>query len=104
MDTIINFITEHYTPQISEDSMGMKCLFKHNDGLTEDGVVYFEFSKRGWSKKPIMNKRQYVIVDANMVDVLQFLNQYYNLSEEDYHQVRTSIINMAIEKMEEFYS
>jgi hypothetical protein len=84
--------------------MGMKCLFKHNDGLTEDGVVYFEFSKRGWSKKPIMNKRQYVIVDANMVDVLQFLNQYYNLSEEDYHQVRTSIINMAIEKMEEFYS
>jgi hypothetical protein len=38
-----------------------------------------------------------------MTDVLQFLNQYYNLSEEDYHDVRTTIVNLAISKMDEFY-
>jgi hypothetical protein len=104
MDPMINFIEEHYIPTISEDSMGMKCVFKHKEGLTEDGLVYFEFSKRGWSKKPVVNKRQYVIVDAKMGDVLQFLNQYYNLCEDDYHQVRTAIINLAIDKMDSFYS
>ena len=103
MNVIEKFIIEQYSPMITEDSNGIKCLFKHKEGLTDDGVIYFEFAKKGWSKKPIVSKRQFVIVDAQMADVLQFLNQYYNLSEEDYHEIRTTIVNMAIQKMEEFY-
>ena len=97
MDTIEKFIVEQYSPMIAEDSNGIKCIFKHKEGLTEDGVIYFEFAKKGWSKK------QFVIVDAHMTDVLQFLNQYYNLNEDDYHNVRTTIVNLAINKMDEFY-
>jgi len=103
MDTIEKFIVEQYSPMITEDSNGIKCVFKHKEGLTEDGVIYFEFAKKGWSKKPIMSKKQFVIVDAHMTDVLQFLNQYYNLNEDDYHNVRTTIVNLAINKMDEFY-
>ena len=103
MNVIEKFITEHYSPMITEDSKGIKCIFKHKEGLTEDGVIYFEFAKKGWSKKPIMSKKQFVIVDAHMTDVLQFLNQYYNINEDDYHEVRTTIVNMAIKKMDEFY-
>jgi hypothetical protein len=50
-----------------------------------------------------MSKTKFVIVDADMSDVLQFLNKYYNLSEEDYHQVRSTIVNMSIESVEKFF-
>lgn len=103
MNVIEKFIIEQYSPMVTEDSKGIKCIFKHKEGLTDDGVIYFEFAKKGWSKKPIVSKRQFVIVDAQMTDVLQFLNQYYNINEDDYHDVRTTIVNMAIQKMEEFY-
>jgi hypothetical protein len=103
MGPIEKFLTENFNRVITEDKNGIKCLFKHKDNLIEDGVVFFEFAKKGWTKKPISSKRQFVIVDADMRDVLQFLNQYYNLNEEDYHQVRSSIINMSIESVEKFY-
>jgi hypothetical protein len=103
MNVVEKFIIEQYSSMITEDSMGIKCIFKHKEGLTDDGVIYFEFAKKGWSKKPIVSKRKFVIVDAYMTDVLQFLNQYYNLSENNYNEVRTTIINMGIKKMEEFY-
>jgi hypothetical protein len=38
-----------------------------------------------------------------MGDVLQFLHQYYNLSETDYNQIRHYIINTSIKKVEEFF-
>ena len=103
MDHIEKFLNEKFTKVITEDKMGIKCLFKHNEGIIDDGVVFFEFAKKGWSKKPIMSKRQFVIVDADMTDVLQFLNKYYNLTEEDYHQVRSTIVNMSIESVEKFF-
>ena len=103
MDHIEKFLNEKYTKVITEDKMGIKCLFKHNEGIIDDGVVFFEFAKKGWSKKPIMSKRQFVIVDADMTDVLQFLNKYYNLTEEDYHHVRSTIVNMSIECVEKFF-
>ena len=85
MTEIEKFLNEQFTQVITEDKMGIKCLYRHKDRLIDDGVVFFEFAKKKWSKKPIMNKRQFVIVDADMGDVLQFLNQYYNLSEEDFN-------------------
>jgi len=93
MDTIEKFIVEQYSPMITEDSNGIKCIFKHKEGLTEDGVIYFEFAKKGWSKKPIMSKKQFVIVDAHMTDVLQFLNQYYNLNEDEHCLYKDSECN-----------
>ena len=103
MDHIQKFLNENFTQRITEDKNGIKCLFKHKEGLIDDGVVFFEFSKIGWTKKPILSKTKFVIVDAHMSDVLQFLNQYYNLSEENYHQVRTTIVNMSIKSVEKFF-
>ena len=50
-----------------------------------------------------MSKRQFVIVDADMTDVLEFLNRYYNLTEEDYQKVRSTIVNISIECVEKFF-
>ena len=100
---IEKFLNEQFTQVITEDKMGIKCLYKHKDKLIDDGVVFFEFAKKKWSKKPIMNKRQFVIVDADMGDVLQFLNQYYNLSEDDFNSIRHYIVNTSIKRIEEFF-
>ncbi len=103
MTEIEKFLNEQFTQVITEDKMGIKCLYKHKEGVIDDGVVFFEFAKKKWSRKPIMNKRQFVIVDADMSDVLQFLHQYYNLSEEDYSNIRHYIINTSIKKVEQFF-
>ena len=50
MDHIEKFLNEKFTKVITEDKMGIKCLFKHNEGIIDDGVVFFEFAKKGWSK------------------------------------------------------
>ena len=103
MDPIEKFIKDNYTPTITESKLGMSCIFKHKEGLTEDSVIFFEFSKKGWSKKPIVNKRQYVIVDADTKELLDFLSKYFNLTEENYNEVRRIIINMGIDAMDTFY-
>jgi hypothetical protein len=103
MDPIEKFIRDSYTPIITEGKLGMTCLFKHKEGITEDSVVFFEFAKKGWSRKPIVNKRQYVIVDADTRDLLEFLSNYFNLTEENYNDVRKIIVDMGIEAMETFY-
>jgi hypothetical protein len=103
MDPIEKFLKDNYTPMITESKLGVTCLFKHKEGLTDDSVIFFEFAKKGWSKKPITNKRQYVIVDADTKDLIDFLSNYYNLNEENYNEVRKIIINMGIESLDTFY-
>jgi hypothetical protein len=103
MDPIEKFIRDNYTPMITESKLGVTCLFKHKEGLTDDSVIFFEFAKKGWSKKPIINKRQYVIVDADTKDLIDFLSNYYNLNEENYNEVRRIIINMGIESLDTFF-
>ena len=103
MEQIKKFLKDNYSPTITESKLGLSCIFKHKEGLTEDSVIFFEFSKKGWSKKPIQNKRQYVIVDADTKDLLEFLSKYYNLTEENYMEVRKIIVNMGIEALETFY-
>jgi len=103
MTDIEKFLDKEFTQVITEDKSGIKCLFRHKKSIIEDGVVYFEKAKKSWSKKPIMNKRQYVIVDANMTDVLEFLNKYFNISEKDYPTIRNYITNKSIEKVEDFF-
>ena len=103
MDPIEKFLKDNYTPTITESKLGLSCLFKHKEGLTDDSVIFFEFAKKGWSKKPITNKRQYVIVDADTKELLDFLSKYFNLNEENYNEVRKIIINMGIDAMDTFY-
>ena len=103
MEQIEKFLKDNYSPTITESKLGVSCIFKNKEGLTEDSVIFFEFAKKGWSKKPIHNKRQYVIVDADTRDLLEFLSKYYNLTEENYMEVRKIIVNMGIEALETFY-
>ena len=103
MELIKKFIIDNYSMAITESKLGLSCIFKHKEGLTEDSVVFFEFAKKGWSKKPITNNRQYVIVDADTRDILEFLSKYYNLTEENYMGVRKILIDMSIEALETFY-
>ena len=103
MEEVEKFLKEQFIPKVMEDKMGIKCLFQHKDKLVEDGVVFFEFAKKSWSKKPILSNRQFVIVDADMSDVLTFLNSYYNLTEEDYGKIRKVIVDMAVNHVEKFF-
>ena len=103
MEQIEKFIKDNYSPMITESKLGLSCLFKHKEGLTEDSVVFFEFAKKGWTKKPIVNKRQYLIVDADTTELIDFLSKYFNLSEENYITVRKILINMSIEAIDTFY-
>jgi hypothetical protein len=103
MEQIEKFLKDNYTPTITESKLGLSCIFKHKEGITEDSVIFFEFSKKGWSKKPIVNKRQYVIVDADTKELLDFLSKYFNLTEENYNEVRRIIINLGIESLDTFF-
>ena len=103
MEQIEKFIRDNYTPMITESKLGLSCLFKHKEGLTDDSVVFFEFAKKGWSKKPINNKRQYLIVDADTRELLDFLSKYFNLTEENYIDVRKILIDMSIESLDTFF-
>ena len=103
MEQIEKFLKDNYTPTITESKLGMSCIFKHKEGLTEDSVIFFEFAKKEWSRKPIINKRQYVIVDADTKDLLEFLSNYFNLTEENYMGVRKILIDMSIEALDKFY-
>ena len=103
MELIKKFIIDNYSPTITESKLGLSCLFKHKEGLTDDSVVFFEFAKKEWSRKPIINKRQYVIVDADTKDLLEFLSNYFNLTEENYMGVRKILIDMSIEALDKFY-
>ncbi len=103
MTPIEKFLRENYTPTIQESKLGISCTFKHKGGLTEDSVVYFDFAKKKWTRKPIVSKRQYIIVDADTRDILSFLHSYYNLEEENYNDVRRIIVDMAIESLDKFY-
>ena len=103
MEQIEKFLKDNYSPTITESKLGVSCLFKHKESLTEDSVIFFEFAKKGWSKKPIVSNRQYVIVDADTRDIIEFLSNYYNLTEENFMDVIKIIINMGIEALDTFY-
>ena len=97
MEQIEKFLQDKFTPTVEEDKDGMKVVFKSN--ITE-GTIWFERAKRGWNKKPL-STNTYIIVDADMSHMLEFLNRYYNLTEENYHDVRKLLIDMGMDVMEQ---
>jgi len=103
MTPIEKFLKDNYTPMIVENKLGLSCLFKHKEGLTEDSVVYFERPKKGWSKKPIISNQQFLITDADTHDLIDFLSKYYNLDETNYIEVKRIITLMATEAIHSHY-
>jgi len=102
MDYVEKFINDYFTPQVGEDKRGMKVVYKSKTS-TDDGVVWFERAKTGWSRKPI-TQNHFIIVDADMGGVLEHLNRYYNLSEEEYPMVRRTIIDMSIDVINKHFT
>jgi len=112
MDPIEKFIRDNYTPTVTENKLGLSCLFKHNGGLIDDdglidhgchGVIYFERPKKGWSKKPIISNQQFIITDADTKDLIDFLSKYYNLDESNYMEVKRIITLMSTETIRSYY-
>jgi hypothetical protein len=103
MDPIEKFIRNNYTPMIVENKLGLSCLFKHKEGLTENSIVFFERPKKGWSKKPIVSNQQFLITDADTTELIDFLSKYYNLDESNYSEVKRIITLMASEAIHSHY-
>ena len=98
---IEKFIMDHYDLRVNEDKNGMKVLFveKGSEVLGEN-VVWFERAKKGWSKKPISSKNNFIIVDANLSSLLEFMNTYFSLNEENYPEVRNMMVRLSIDTID----
>lgn len=96
MNQYIKFIEENFTPRVSESKNGMCVTLRNNSEVVPDCEVWFERAKKGWSKKPISNN-VLVIVDVYVIPLLDFMDKYMGLKEDDYDMVRTSIINYSTE-------
>ena len=103
MDPIEKFIRDNFTPTITENKLGLSCLFIHKEGLIENGVVYFERPKKGWNKKPIISNEQFLITDADTYDLIDFLSKYYNLDETNYMEVKRIITLISTEAINSHY-
>ena len=103
MDEYVDFLKENYTFKVDEDKRGMKVVFTSKDSLTEDGIIWFEPAKRGWSKKPLQQRNTYIIVDAYFVHIFEFLRRYFNL-EDQLTQVRGALIQLSMEIMDDYFS
>lgn len=100
---IEKLIDDTHKITLTEDSKGIKVIITPKvGGLNTESVVWMEPAKIGWNKKPIVYRNQYVITDANTTSLMEFLNRYINLSEEDYHTVRRVIINKSIKMVEDY--
>lgn len=100
-EEIEKFIDENFTPVVNDDGDNVTIIYEGKVGGIENGIVWMETAKKGWSKKPIQNKNKYIIVDADLTGVLEFLNRYYSLSEEDYGLVRRILIEHSMDSLEE---
>jgi hypothetical protein len=100
---IEKFIDRNHKITLTEDSQGIKIIFSPIvGGLNTESTIWLTPAKRGWNKKPVMYKNQYIITDANTSNLMEFLNKYINLSEDNYHDIRRVIINKAIKIMEDY--
>ena len=103
MEGVDKFLRDYFTPQVEEDSKGIKVVFIPKKDLVTPSVIWFTRAKRGWSRKPI-STNSYIIVDADTQGVLTFVNKYYAISENDLPQVRMSIINLALDVIDDYFS
>jgi len=101
---IRNFIEKYYDLRVNEDKNGMKVLFvPKGEGVLEENVVWFERAKRGWSRKPIPTRNDFVIVDAHLTPLLDFMHSYFSLNQDNYPEVRRTLVEMSIEVIDNHF-
>ena len=93
----IQFIEKHFTPRVTEDKNGMCVVLTNNSEVMPECKVWFERAKKGWSRKPIKTKNTYIITNADVYPLLDFMDKYMGLKEDDYEPVRISLVHYAME-------
>lgn len=101
-DEIERFIDDNFIPKIQDNGDNVTIVYEGKVGGIENGIVWMETAKKGWSRKPIQSKNKFIIVDADLTGVLEFLNRYYGLEENDYGLVRKILIEHSMESLEQF--
>lgn len=100
MEAYIKFIEENFTPRVTEDKEGMKVILTNESEVVPDSVVWFERAKKGWSRKPIKSKNTFIITNANVNPLLDFMDKYMGLGEEDYEPLRIALVHYSMEIMD----
>lgn len=97
LEKYIKFIEEHFTPRVSEDKNGMCVTLKNNSEIVPDCKVWFEKAKRGWNKKPISYRNTYIITNAEVGPLLDFMDIYMGLGEDDYNEIRVVLVHYTMD-------
>jgi len=103
MDGVDKFLRDYFSPQVEEDSKGIKVVFIARNQLVTPSIIWFRTAKRGWSRKPL-SQNKYIIVDADTQGVLDFVNKYYGIEEKDLPTIRTAIVNLAIDVIDNYFN
>ena len=96
----MEYIKENFTPRVEEDKNGMKVILSNNSEVVPDCIIWFERAKRGWSKKPVGNTNQYIIVDGYLLPLFEFFTKYIGVSEDDYQDLRLNVIHYSMDIMD----
>ena len=99
MKDFYTFITDNFTPLVSEDKNGMVVTLHHKRGTIPEGRVWMERAKKGWTRKPL-SKTQFIIVNADLMGPLDFIHKFMSLDEGDYEQLRKTFISIAMETID----
>ena len=95
----MDYIKKNFTPTVTEDMNGMKVILTNDSEVVPECIIWFEKAKRGWSKKPISNN-QYIIVDAYLLPLFEFLTKYMGIEEERYQELRMEVIHYSMDIMD----
>ena len=95
----MDYIKKNFTPTVTEDMNGMKVILTNDSEVVPECIIWFEKAKRGWSKKPI-NTNQYIIVDAYLLPLFEFLTKYMGIEEERYQELRMEVIHYSMDIMD----
>ena len=96
---MMDYIKKNFTPTVTEDMNGMKVILTNDSEVVPECIIWFEKAKRGWSKKPISNN-QYIIVDAYLLPLFEFLTKYMGIEEERYQELRMEVIHYSMDIMD----
>ena len=83
---------------------GMKVILSNNSEVVPDCIIWFEPAKRGWSKKPVGNTNQYIIVDGYLLPLFEFFSKYMGMGEDKQEELRKELIYYCMEIMDNYFN
>ena len=101
---MIDYIKENFTPRVEEDKSGMKVILSNNCEVVPDCIIWFEPAKRGWSKKPVGNTNQYIIVDGYLLPLFEFFSKYMGMGEDKQEELRRQLIYYCMDIMDNYFN